>query len=59
MLVAGQGQGIPFVTFVAKFPRDVCTGANRYQTVCNNDDNCASNGIIVSLIMIMCTDHNQ
>lgn len=59
MLVSGQSDGIPFNTFAALSPREVCTGANRYQTVCNNNDACASDGVIVSLIKILCTDSNQ
>ncbi|CAO1400915.1 unnamed protein product [Diamesa serratosioi] len=46
VLVSGQKKVFSYQNYEAKAPSEICTGANRYQTICNNENPCASNGII-------------
>lgn len=43
--------GIPIRTFAVQTPAQLCNNGNRYQTLCNMADPCASNGVVVSLIV--------
>ncbi|CAO1409293.1 unnamed protein product [Diamesa tonsa] len=45
--VFGQYEdGIPIRTFAVQTPAQLCNNGNRYQTLCNMADPCASNGVV-------------